>query len=67
MASNPGFVCSPWRRAVFPFASHLDHLPRSSQVAQMVKNLSVIQETQVKSLNWEDALEKGMAIHPILA
>ena len=32
-------------------------------VAQMVKNLPVIQETQVRSLRWEDALEKGMAIH----
>ena len=29
----------------------------------MVKNLSGIQETQVKSLGQEDALEKGMATH----
>ena len=50
-----------------PFASHLDHLPRTSQVAQMVKNLLAMQETQVKSLSREDALEKGMAINPILA
>ena len=35
-------------------------------VAQMVKNLPVIQETQVRSLRWEDALEKGMAIHSSL-
>ena len=33
----------------------------------MVKNLLAMQETQVKSLSQEDALEKGMAIHPILA
>ena len=30
-------------------------------VAQMVKNLSAMQETQVQSLGWEDPLEKGMA------
>jgi len=29
----------------------------------MIKNLPAIQETQVLSLGWEDALEKGMAIH----
>ena len=33
----------------------------SQQVAQMVKNLPAIQETQVQSLGWEDPLEKGMA------
>ena len=29
----------------------------------MVKHLSIMQETQVRSLGWEDALEKEMAIH----
>ena len=29
----------------------------------MVKNLPVIQETQVRSLGWEDPLEKEMATH----
>ena len=29
----------------------------------MVKNLPAIQETQVRSLGWEDLLEKEMAIH----
>ena len=29
----------------------------------MVKNLSAMQEIWVRSLGWEDALEKGMAIH----
>ena len=29
----------------------------------MIKNLPAIQETQVLSLDWEDPLEKGMAIH----
>ena len=32
-------------------------------VAQMVKNLPAMQETQVQSLGWEDPLEKGMATH----
>ena len=33
----------------------------ASLVAQMVKNLSVMQETQVRSLGQDDPLEKGMA------
>ena len=32
-------------------------------MAQMVKNLPAIQETQVQSLDREDLLEKGMATH----
>ena len=32
-------------------------------MAQMVKNLPAVQETQVRSLGWEDPLEKGMATH----
>ena len=34
-----------------------------SLVAQMVKNLSAMQETQVPSLGGEDALEKETATH----
>ena len=30
-------------------------------MAQWVKNLPVMQETQIPSLGWEDPLEKGMA------
>ena len=29
----------------------------------MVNNLPAVQETQVRSLGWEDPLEKGMATH----
>ena len=36
---------------------------RTSLVAQMVKRLSTMQETWVRSLDWEDLLEKEMAIH----
>ena len=32
-------------------------------MAQMVKNLPVMQETQIQSLGQEDPLEKGMATH----
>ena len=32
-------------------------------MAHMVKNLSAMQETQVRSLGQEDLLEKGMATH----
>ena len=32
-------------------------------VAQMIKNLPAMQETQVRSLGLEDPLEKGMAVH----
>ena len=32
-------------------------------MAQMVKNLSSMWETGVRSLGWEDPLEKGMATH----
>ena len=32
-------------------------------VAQTVKNLLAMQETQVQSLGWEAPLEKGMATH----
>ena len=33
------------------------------KVAQMVKRLSTVQETWVRSLGWEDSLEKAMATH----
>ena len=32
-------------------------------LAQKVKNLPAMWETQVQSLGWEDALEKGVATH----
>ena len=35
----------------------------ASLVAQSVKNLPAVQETQVLSLGWEDPLEKEMATH----
>ena len=35
----------------------------TSLVAQMVKSLTTMQETQDRSLGWEDPLEKEMATH----
>ena len=38
-------------------------VPRASLIAQSVKNLPAMQETQVRFLGREDPLEKEMAIH----
>ena len=35
----------------------------SSLVAQLVKNLTAMQETWIQSLGWEDPLEKEMTTH----
>ena len=35
----------------------------ASLIAQIVKNQSAMQETWVRSLGWEDPLEKGKATH----
>ena len=35
----------------------------ASLVTQTVKNLPAMQETRVRSLGWEDPLEKGMVTH----
>ena len=44
-------------------AQHSINTVRASLVAQMVKNLPAMQETWVRSLGWDDPLEKEMAIH----
>ena len=38
----------------------------ASLVAQLVKNLPAMRETWVRSLGWEDPLEKEMATHSCL-
>ena len=43
------------------------HTYRASLVAQLVKNLPVMQETWVRSLGWEDPLEKGMLPPPLFS
>ena len=38
-------------------------LLKASLVAQMVKNPPAMQETRVRSLDWEDPLQEGLATH----
>ena len=52
------------RDVSFPASIHVPLLPKwASLLAQMVKNLSAMQEMWVQSLGWEAPLEKGMATH----
>ena len=39
------------------------HISWAYLVAQMIKNLPAMWETWVRALDWEDPLEKEMAIH----
>ena len=45
------------------FSSEGIHVYQASLVAQLVKNLPAMQESQVLSLGREDPLEKEMATH----
>ena len=38
-------------------------IAQASLVAQLIKNPPAMRETWVRSLGWEDRLEKGMATH----
>ena len=55
-----------WAKLLAPLSGS-DHcydlccLPRSSLVTQWVKSLPAVQESHVRSLVWEDHLEKEMA------
>ena len=50
---------------IFLYSQYKNLLVRilASLVAQTVKNLLVLQETQDRSLGWEDPLEKKVATH----
>ena len=41
----------------------MTHMNWASLVAQVVENLPARRETGVRSLGWEDPLEKGKAAH----
>ena len=56
--SIPGLGSSPGQGIGYP-----PQYSRASMVAQMVKNLPAMQETQVQSLGQEDPLKKEMATH----
>ena len=45
------------------FGYHLSSIIRTSLEAQMVKRLSTMRETWVRSLGQEDSMEKEMATH----
>ena len=47
----------------FPVSAIAEYWAWASLVAQTVKRLPVMRETQVRSLGWEDPLEKEMATH----
>ena len=54
----PGSGRSPGEGTGYPL-----QYSSASLVAQLVKNPPVMQETWVRSLRWEDPLEKGKATH----
>ena len=44
----------------------MDLCIKQASVAQMLQNLSAVWETWVQSLSWEDPLEEGMELIPVL-
>ena len=63
--AEAGYLC-PLATIVHIPPTHKRHSPhpsRVSLVAQTVKNLYAMQETQLHSLGGEDPLEKGMTTH----
>ena len=55
---TPGLGRSPGEGTGYPL-----EYSWASLVVQLVKNPPAMQETWVRSLGWEDALEKGKATH----
>ena len=60
---------SPWNHKESDMTERLTHTftdithSQASLIAQLVKTLPAVQETQVRFLGWEDPLEKDMATH----
>ena len=59
---DPGLILGLGRSSEEGIGNPLQH-SWASLVAQLVKNLPAMQETWVRSLGWEDPLEKGMATY----
>ena len=59
-AGNPGSIPRSGRSSGEGISYPLQY-SWASFVAQLVKNLPAMQETWVRSLDWEDPLEKGKA------
>ena len=63
-SKNTGVGCHALLQGIFPTQGlNPGLLHWASLVAQSVKNLPAVRETQVWSLGWEDPLEKEMATH----
>ena len=58
--SIPGLGRAPGEGISYPLQYSL-----ASLVAQLIKNLPAIQETWVRSLDWEDPLEEGWQLTPV--
>ena len=63
-ARDPGLIPGSKRSAGGGIGYPLQY-SWSSLVVQLVKNLPAMQETQVRSLGWEDALEEGTQPTPV--
>ena len=61
-AGDPGLIPGSGR-AIGDGIGYPLHYSWASLVVQLVKNLPAMRETCVRSLGWEDPLEKGKAIH----
>ena len=65
------FVCKPRDPGLIPWSGRSTgegivyplQYSWASLAAQLVKNLTVMRETCIRSLGWEDPLEKGRATH----
>ena len=62
IAGDPGSIPG-LERSAGEGTGYLFQYSWSSLVAQLVKNLPAMEETWVRSLVWEDPLEKGTATH----
>ena len=60
MTTNVG---SDEEQSLFFFSLLKIVVNRASLVAHLTKNLPAMWETWIKSLGWEDSLEKGKATH----
>ena len=61
-AGDPSLIPGSGRSLGEPMGYPLQY-SWASLVAQTVGNLPAVQDTWVRSLGWEDPLEKGMATH----
>ena len=61
-AGAPGSIPRPGRSSGEGIDYPLEY-SRASLVVQLVKNSPAVPETWIRSLGWEDPLEKGKATH----